>query len=83
MQVSNSDMISPRYDKQCSNSLIHIGRYPPYLPWPDIGYLAKWSVSSYKFGFGPECLRDGDPETFWQYVIFLPLLLIPNRGRLT
>ncbi|KAH8094573.1 anaphase-promoting complex subunit 10 [Cristinia sonorae] len=40
-------------------------RYPPHLPWPDIGYLAKWSVSSYKFGFGPECLRDGDPETFW------------------
>jgi len=22
-------------------------------------------VSSYKFGFGAECLRDGDPETFW------------------
>ncbi|KAL5503893.1 hypothetical protein ACEPAH_7964 [Sanghuangporus vaninii] len=35
------------------------------LPWPDIGHLAKWSVSSYKFGFGPECLRDDDPETFW------------------
>lgn len=35
-------------------------------PWPDIGHLAKWSVSSYKFGFGPECLRDDDPETFWQ-----------------
>ncbi|TCD62897.1 anaphase promoting complex subunit doc1 [Steccherinum ochraceum] len=40
-------------------------RLPPVLPWPDIGYLAKWSVSSYKFGFGPECLRDGDPDTFW------------------
>jgi anaphase-promoting complex subunit 10 len=37
----------------------------PSLPWPDIGHLAKWSVSSYKFGFGAECLRDGDPETFW------------------
>ncbi|TDL14422.1 anaphase-promoting complex, subunit 10 [Rickenella mellea] len=38
---------------------------PPVLPWPDIGHLGKWSVSSYKFGFGPECLRDDDPETFW------------------
>ncbi|KAF9463846.1 anaphase-promoting complex, subunit 10-domain-containing protein [Collybia nuda] len=37
----------------------------PNLPWPDISSRAKWSVSSYKFGFGAECLRDGDPETFW------------------
>jgi len=37
----------------------------PILPWPDISSLAKWSVSSFKFGFGTECLRDGDPETFW------------------
>jgi len=39
-------------------------RLPP-LPWPDISERAKWSVSSYKFGFGAECLLDGDPETFW------------------
>ncbi|RPD54295.1 anaphase-promoting complex, subunit 10, partial [Lentinus tigrinus ALCF2SS1-6] len=38
---------------------------PPRLPWPDIGHLAKWSVSSFKFGFGPECLTDEDPDTFW------------------
>ncbi|CAL1715727.1 unnamed protein product [Somion occarium] len=44
---------------------LHKGRKAPVLPWPDIGYLAKWSVSSYKFGFGPECLRDDDPDTFW------------------
>jgi anaphase-promoting complex subunit 10 len=37
---------------------------------PDIGHLAKWSVSSHKFGFGAECLRDDDPETFWQCVLF-------------
>ncbi|EIW84182.1 anaphase-promoting complex subunit 10 [Coniophora puteana RWD-64-598 SS2] len=46
-------------------TLIHSTRTPPVLPWPDIGRLARWSVSSYKFGFGAECLRDGDPETFW------------------
>ncbi|KAG7450971.1 anaphase-promoting complex, subunit 10 [Guyanagaster necrorhizus] len=38
---------------------------PPILPWPDISSRAKWSVSSAKFGFGVECLRDGDSETFW------------------
>lgn len=38
---------------------------PPILPWPDISSRAKWSVSSFKFGFGVECLRDGDPDTFW------------------
>jgi anaphase-promoting complex subunit 10 len=38
------------------------------LKWPDIGHLAKWSVSSFKFGFGPECLQDQDPDTFWQSV---------------
>ncbi|KAF8058735.1 anaphase-promoting complex, subunit 10/DOC domain-containing protein [Lyophyllum atratum] len=38
---------------------------PPHLPWPDISSRAKWSVSSYKFGFGSECLRDDDPDTFW------------------
>jgi len=46
--------------------LVHnLVRRPPVLPWPDIGHLAKWSVSSFKFGFGPECLQDQDPETFW------------------
>ena len=39
------------------------------LPWPDISDRAKWSVSSFKFGFGAECLRDGDPDTFWQWVV--------------
>ena len=48
--------------------LTRVGRTPPKLPYPDIGHLAKWSVSSFKFGFGPECLTDDDPETFWQYV---------------
>lgn len=42
---------------------------PPILPWPDISNRAKWSVSSYKFGFGVECLRDGDMDTFWQCVL--------------
>ena len=41
---------------------------PAPAHYPNIGHLAKWSVSSYKFGFGPECLTDGDPETFWQLV---------------
>ncbi|OCH94904.1 anaphase-promoting complex, subunit 10 [Obba rivulosa] len=41
------------------------GPRPPPLDWPDIGHLAKWSVSSFKFGFGPECLRDDNPDTFW------------------
>lgn len=45
-----------------------LGRLPPRLPYPDIGHLGKWSVSSAKFGFGPECLTDDDPDTFWQYV---------------
>lgn len=47
------------------------GKTPPKLAYPDIGGLAKWSVSSFKFGFGPECLTDDDPETFWQYVSLL------------
>ena len=34
----------------------------------DIGNLARWSVSSRKFGFGLQHLRDGNEETFWQRV---------------
>ncbi|KAH9972729.1 anaphase-promoting complex subunit 10 [Lactifluus volemus] len=45
--------------------LVHTIKRPPPFPWPDIGHLAKWSVSSFKFGFGPECLQDKDPDTFW------------------
>lgn len=45
---------------------------------PDIGHLAKWSVSSHKFGFGAECLRDDDPETFWQCVPFDCTHVIPR-----
>ncbi|KAH9976547.1 anaphase-promoting complex subunit 10 [Russula vinacea] len=51
--------------------LVHNLRRPPVLPWPDIGHLAKWSVSSFKFGFGPECLQDQDPDTFWQSPHFI------------
>ena len=49
-----------------ANAMVRPGRKAPSLPWPDIGPLGKWSVSSYKFGFGAECLNDDDPETFWQ-----------------
>ncbi|KJA13440.1 hypothetical protein HYPSUDRAFT_49822 [Hypholoma sublateritium FD-334 SS-4] len=45
--------------------LVHPVRLLPDLPWPDISFRAKWSVSSFKFGFGAECLLDGDPDTFW------------------
>ncbi|KAG6808630.1 hypothetical protein H0H92_003453 [Tricholoma furcatifolium] len=46
--------------------LIHSATEPaPHLPWPDISSRAQWSVSSFKFGFGVECLRDDDPDTFW------------------
>lgn len=34
--------------------------------YPDIGHLASWSVSSHKLGFDVNCLRDDDPDTFWQ-----------------
>jgi anaphase-promoting complex subunit 10 len=57
------------------------------LPWPDIGHLAKWSVSSFKFGFGPECLQDQDSETFWQSVpshtTSVPFLRLPFQSLLT
>ena len=37
--------------------------------------MAKWSVSSFKFGFGAECLTDEDPDTFWQYAPHTTLVL--------
>lgn len=33
---------------------------------PDIGNFATWSVSSCKYGFNAACLRDSDPNTYWQ-----------------
>ncbi|KZS99429.1 galactose-binding like protein, partial [Laetiporus sulphureus 93-53] len=53
-------------------------RKPPFLPWPDIGHLTKWSVSSYKFGFGPECLRDDDPDTFCMRNSPYPLTIVTH-----
>lgn len=50
---------------------------------PDIGHLATWSVSSSKYGFNVECLRDGDPDTFWQCVSLAGLFDIranPDRS---
>ncbi|KAG8854010.1 hypothetical protein FRB96_007873 [Tulasnella sp. 330] len=35
-------------------------------PLPDIGNLANWTVSSCKYGFNVSCLRDNDPNTYWQ-----------------
>lgn len=37
-----------------------------YDQLPDLGRLAHWSVSSHKYGFGVENLRDGNENTFWQ-----------------
>lgn len=33
---------------------------------PDIGNFAIWTVSSCKYGFNVSCLRDNDPNTYWQ-----------------
>jgi hypothetical protein len=33
---------------------------------PELGHLAKWSVSSHKYGYGVENLKDGNEGTFWQ-----------------
>lgn len=39
----------------------------PVLPnLPEIGRLATWSVSSHKYGFGVDNLRDNNENTFWQ-----------------
>lgn len=35
---------------------------------PELGHLARWHVSSHKYGFGIDNLRDNDENTFWQYV---------------
>jgi len=36
--------------------------------YTDLSDHGTWTVSSYKFGFGTECLRDNDASTFWQCV---------------
>ncbi|GFZ47395.1 hypothetical protein JCM24511_05138 [Saitozyma sp. JCM 24511] len=36
------------------------------LERPELGHLAKWSVSSHKYGYGVENLKDGNEATFWQ-----------------
>lgn len=33
---------------------------------PELGRQANWSVSSHKYGFGVDNLRDGNDNTFWQ-----------------
>ncbi|KIM84772.1 hypothetical protein PILCRDRAFT_817568 [Piloderma croceum F 1598] len=69
--MADNGSIRPNVVDAATSSLFHVPllapgpRMLPSLPEPDIGHLAKWSVSSYKFGFGAECLRDGDPDTFW------------------
>ncbi len=40
----------------------------PIYPGPTSLFVQSGPVSSFKFGFGAECLLDGDPDTFWQYV---------------
>lgn len=35
---------------------------------PELGHLARWHVSSHKYGFGIDSLQDNDENTFWQYV---------------
>ena len=44
---------------------------------PELGHLAVWSVSSHKYGFGVENLKDDNDNTLWQYVPFLRYGLSP------
>ncbi|KAF9020941.1 anaphase-promoting complex, subunit 10 [Hymenopellis radicata] len=64
---ATSGLPPPPLDEANLNApfLLSAVKHPPSLPWPDISGRANWSVSSAKFGFGVECLRDGDPDTFW------------------
>ncbi|WVQ90051.1 hypothetical protein IAS59_003828 [Cryptococcus gattii] len=39
---------------------------PSLLERPELSHLAQWSVSSHKYGFGVDNLRDGNDGTFWQ-----------------
>ncbi|KAF9533717.1 anaphase-promoting complex, subunit 10/DOC domain-containing protein [Crepidotus variabilis] len=58
--------MTTRENNLASTGVIQAGHnHPNNLPWPDISSRAKWSVSSFKFGFGVECLLDNDPDTFW------------------
>lgn len=43
---------------------------------PELGHLARWTVSSHKYGFGVDNLRDGNENTFWQCVV-RPCLALP------
>ncbi|KAI9636740.1 anaphase-promoting complex, subunit 10-domain-containing protein [Dioszegia hungarica] len=33
---------------------------------PELGHLARWTVSSHKYGFGVDNLKDDNEGTFWQ-----------------
>ena len=33
---------------------------------PELSHVAKWTLSSHKYGFGVENLRDDNENTFWQ-----------------
>jgi hypothetical protein len=48
------------------SSIFHSLAPDLFLHTVDIGNLAKWTVSSRKFGFGMQFLRDDDPDTYWQ-----------------
>ncbi|KAG8999203.1 anaphase promoting complex subunit doc1 [Tulasnella sp. JGI-2019a] len=50
-------------------AVVHISSQGPQhlkSQLPDIGNLANWTVSSCKYGFNVSCLRDNDPNTYWQ-----------------
>nr|XP_019009812.1 anaphase-promoting complex subunit 10 [Kwoniella pini CBS 10737]OCF48593.1 anaphase-promoting complex subunit 10 [Kwoniella pini CBS 10737] len=45
---------------------IHSEQYEEEDERPELSHLASWSVSSHKYGFGVDNLRDGNDNTFWQ-----------------
>lgn len=50
---------------------------------PDVGHLATWTVSSHKPGFDVNCLRDDDPETFWQLSVSIDCSVFFNTNGLS
>lgn len=46
----------------------------------ELGDSAVWSVTTAKPGNGIEMLRDGDPDTFWQYEHIFQFILFSHSS---
>ena len=74
--MSHNAEAGPSRGRTRTESHSRVNHAARYDKRPQLGHLASWSVSSHKYGYGVDNLKDDSDSTYWQCVFPLQHAII-------